>query len=346
MINILYNIFTKMLHILPAEKSHNFAVFILKNFKFLIPKNKIKKYKNLETNFFNMKLTHPIGLAAGFDKNAQCYTSLAKLGFSFVEVGTIVPNPQPGNPQPRLFRLAQDKSIINRFGFNSYGVQKAKQSLKQSINKNIGVNIGMNKDCTAPEQDYATCAKNLKEFGKYFVINVSSPNTKGLRNLQQEEHLLKIINSVKPQLKSKPLLIKISPDEENIKDFVTQNVIDLIDGIIISNTTVSRDNIVSKHKEEVGGMSGMALKNKSDKMLKECAKIINKQIPIIASGGVFTGQDAFDKICFGASCVQIYSSFIYNGPSIINKINKELSECIDKNNFDNIEQAIGCKIND
>lgn len=345
MTNILYNIFTKFLHAFDAEKSHNIAIFILKNFKFIIPKNKIKIYKNLQTNVFGMNLVHPVGMAAGFDKNAKCYDALLKLGFSFVEVGTIVPQPQPGNPKPRLFRLTNDKSIINRFGFNSNGVTSAKKNLKNSFNKNIGVNIGMNKDCTMPENDYELCAKNLSEYGKYFVINVSSPNTKGLRNLQHENHLLKIINSVKPCINNKPLLIKISPDETKIESFITQKVIKNIDGIIISNTTLSRENLSDKHKNETGGLSGMALKQKSDDMLKNCAKIINNQIPIIASGGVFSGKDAYEKICYGASIVQIYSSFIFHGPNIINKINRELSICVENDNFENIEKARGSKIN-
>eukprot|EP00916_Digyalum_oweni_P003363 GHVL01006058.1.p1 GENE.GHVL01006058.1~~GHVL01006058.1.p1 ORF type:complete len:298 (+),score=79.78 GHVL01006058.1:797-1690(+) len=277
------------------------------------------------------------------------------MGFGFVEVGTVTPEPQGGNEKPRLFRLDEDKAVINRFGFNSDGGDIVVERVKNIISSRtrdrlasrmiLGVNIGKNKMSEDAVKDFETGAIKFGPYADYLVINVSSPNTPGLRKYQNKEELSKIIERCKKALlPNSPLLfLKIAPDltDEQKKDIADVCMDKKIDGLIICNTTVSRPNLISSKKDETGGLSGLPLKDMSTRLVFEMYKLTMGKIPIIASGGVFTGKDALEKITAGASLVQIYSSFIYEGPKICRKIKSELS-CLIKNlGFHDITEAVG-----
>lgn len=351
-----------------AEKVHYFAMNALKALcsVFFIRKllyNFFKTKGNFQFSIFNLSFSNRIGLAAGFDKNALYLRELETLGFGFVEIGTVTPLPQDGNPKPRIFRLPEDKALINLMGFNNDGVKVVVKRLKHWKEKNdrwpmaddrksssyeqrptnngqriiIGGNIGKNK--VTPNEnawkDYETCFNELYEYVDYFVVNVSSPNTPGLRELQEKESLRKILTHLQ-LLRSqktflKPILLKIAPD---LTTNQIDDVIDLaqeikLDGLVAANTTISRDALseISKVKSEkmgAGGLSGLPLKERSTEIVKYIHEKTNGQIPVIASGGIFTGADAKEKINAGASLVQVWTSFIYEGPAIVKKIYKEL----------------------
>lgn len=332
-----------ILFLIDPEKVHHLSFKILR-FLFYIPGVKaltklINKYDHpaLEKEVFGIKFKNPVGLAAGFDKDAKLIDQLDALGFGFVEIGTVTPKPQEGNPKPRLFRLPQDKAIINRMGFNNDGVDAAVQRLqKRKSNLIIGGNIGKNK-VTPNDQatsDYIKCYEALKDHVDYFTLNVSSPNTPGLRELQEKEPLTKLIKTIQElnnkAEKPKPILLKIAPD---LEDYELDDIIDIIqetklDGVIATNTTVNRDNLMT-HWEKVnkigaGGLSGKPLTERSNQVIKYIAKKSNHQFPIIAVGGIMTPEEAIDKLDAGATLVQIYTGFIYEGPSLIKKINKAI----------------------
>lgn len=293
--------------------------------------------KKLERNLFGLTFKNPVGLAAGFDKNAVLYNELADFGFGFVEIGTVTPKGQVGNPKKRLFRLKDDQGIINRMGFNNNGLKSAIKQLKKNKGKIIiGGNIGKNTD-TAPEnytEDYRTCFKELHPFVNYFVLNVSCPNVGSHAKLNDKEYLLELISEVQ-KLNSKekiqrPILLKIAPDLNNnqldeIVDLVNETK---IDGVIASNTSIDRDGLkASKERlKEIGngGVSGQPVKNKSTKTIKYLADKSNKSFPIIGVGGIHSEKDAIEKIEAGADLVQIYTGFIYEGPSLVKRINKAI----------------------
>ncbi|WP_435262467.1 quinone-dependent dihydroorotate dehydrogenase [Tenacibaculum sp. nBUS_03] len=293
--------------------------------------------KKLERNLFGLTFKNPVGLAAGFDKNAVLYNELADFGFGFVEIGTVTPKGQVGNPKKRLFRLKDDQGIINRMGFNNDGLESAIKELKKNKGKIIiGGNIGKNTD-TAPEnytEDYVTCFKELHPFVNYFVLNVSCPNVGSHAKLNDKEYLLELISEVQ-KLNSKekiqrPILLKIAPDLNNnqldeIVDLVNETK---IDGVIASNTSIDRDGLkASKERlKEIGngGVSGQPVKNKSTKTIKYLADKSNKSFPIIGVGGIHSEKDALEKIEAGADLVQIYTGFIYEGPSLVKRINKAI----------------------
>lgn len=288
----------------------------------------------LETKVFGIKFKNPVGLAAGFDKNAVLYKELSNFGFSFIEIGTVTPIAQEGNPKKRLFRLIDDSAIINRMGFNNAGVKAVLANLKSNKNIIIGGNIGKNKITSNEEAvlDYQICFETLFEYVDYFVVNVSSPNTPNLRELQEKEPLTKLLqtlqndNNAKP--KPKPILLKIAPDLSN------EQLLDIIDiiaetkiaGVIATNTTISRDGLASKNKTEVGGLSGKPLSNRSTEVIRFLTQKSNRAFPIIGVGGIHTAQDALDKLEAGASLIQLYTGFIYKGPLLIKKINKAILE--------------------
>ena len=288
----------------------------------------------LERNVFGLKFKNPVGLAAGFDKNAQLYHELDALGFGFIEIGTVTPKPQIGNEKKRLFRLKGDKAIINRMGFNNEGVEAAVNRLKTNKGVLIGGNIGKNK--VTPNEnavdDYLICFDALFQYVDYFVVNVSSPNTPNLRELQDKEPLTKLLNTLQQrnlkQQYPKPILLKIAPD---LTDTQLLEIIEIvmetkIAGVIATNTTISREGLVSPEKEEMGGLSGHPLKNRSTEVIRFLSEKSNKAFPIIGVGGIHSPADAIEKLEAGASLVQLYTGFIYEGPGLIKAINKKILE--------------------
>ena len=327
-----------VLFLIDPEKVHNIifsSIKILFKFplvKFLVSKFYIIDDSRLEKSLFGIKFKNPVGLAAGFDKNAQLYEELTSFGFGFIEIGTVTPKPQSGNPKKRLFRLVEDSAIINRMGFNNVGVEEVVKNLKKNKSTLIGGNIGKNK--ITPNylaiDDYVTSFNMLFDFVDYFVVNVSSPNTPNLRDLQEKEPLTKLINSLisinRNKNKPKPILLKIAPDLNNnqLLDIISIVKDTGLDGIIATNTTINRDNLKSLNKNELGGLSGKPLTSRSTEVIKFISKNSNKTIPIIGVGGINTVADALEKFDAGADLIQIYTGFIYEGPNLIRSINKAL----------------------
>jgi len=286
----------------------------------------------LERKVFGLTFKNPVGLAAGFDKDAKLFNELNYLGFGFIEIGTLTPKPQDGNPKKRLFRLIDDQAIINRMGFNNGGVLEAVERLKKNSGVLIGGNIGKNK-VTPNEnavEDYKICFNALFEYVDYFVVNVSSPNTPNLRELQEKEPLTKLLKVLKMEnskhQKGKPILLKIAPDltNEQLMDIIDIVEETKIDGIIATNTTISREGLTSKNKNETGGLSGIPLTHRSTEVIRFLSEKSNKAFPIIGVGGIHTVQDALEKIDAGAVLIQLYTGFIYKGPKLIKDINKAL----------------------
>jgi dihydroorotate dehydrogenase len=312
----------------------------------------------LEQTVFGLKFSNPVGLAAGLDKNAEAIPVLSSIGFGHVEVGTLTPRPQPGNELPRLFRLPEDRALINRMGFNNRGAQKAAKELASLRDRPVpvGINIGKNK-ITPNEQaadDYRACIGILYPHADYFVVNVSSPNTPDLRNLQHGEELAKLVGTVQQEVQHhaalfgalKPVLVKIAPDltDEQLRDTVETLASLQVSGIIATNTTIERSGLVNLHSRESGGLSGKPLAKASTEMVRKVYRLTEGKIPVIGVGGIFNGQDAYDKILAGATLVQIYTGLIYEGPGICKKINQELLRLIEKDGYSHIGQAIGRKV--
>ncbi len=332
------NLIRPILFWFDPEKVHYFTFSLIRNlskipgfsalFKSLYEVNDSR----LEVEVFGLKFKNPVGLAAGFDKDAKLYQELSNFGFGFIEIGTLTPKPQDGNSKKRLFRLKKDSAIINRMGFNNGGVQDAVTRLKKNKKVLIGGNIGKNK-LTPNEnaiQDYEICFNQLYDYVDYFAVNVSSPNTPNLRELQEKEPLTKLLlalqtlNSQKE--KQKPILLKIAPDLTNeqlldIIDIVNQTK---IAGVIATNTTISRENLQSQSKLETGGLSGKPLTNRSTEVIRFLSEKSNKSFPIIGVGGIHSAQDAIEKLNAGASLVQLYTGFIYEGPALVKAINLEV----------------------
>ena len=331
------------------EVAHSLAIKALK--LNAIPKKKIENQSILKTEIFNKTLENPIGVAAGFDKNAEVYNSLFNLGFGFVEVGTITPEPQYGNPKPRVFRLEEDEALINRLGFNNSGSNEIYNKIeKNKSNGFLGINIGPNKTSVNRVEDYIKCLNKFYNVADYITINISSPNTENLRNFHKEEemnHLLSKVKEEKDKLKPDlPIAVKISPDIENksiedICDILANHSIDLL---IISNTTEkNRETLKNINKLEKGGLSGKPVEKRSNELIKLFYKNLKNKIKIIGVGGVSSGKDAYEKIIRGASLVQLYTGMVYRGPDIANKINKELIEILTKEGVKNISQIVGSK---
>ncbi|NOU58467.1 quinone-dependent dihydroorotate dehydrogenase [Marinifilum caeruleilacunae] len=326
-----------------AESIHKFTFSCFRIFQKIEPVRSLfsalfnTKHPNLERRLFGLTFPNPVGLAAGLDKNAEAFDILGSMGFGFIEIGTLTPKGQEGNPKPRLFRFVNDKAIVNRMGFNNDGVLEAVERLKKKKTKVIiGGNIGKNK--VTPNElasdDYINCFEALYPYVDYFVVNVSSPNTPNLRALQDKEPLKNILNKLmslnKIKSKKKPILLKIAPDlnEAQLDDIVEIVTDTKIAGIVATNTTISREGLHYPQEEidavGAGGLSGRPLKEKSTEVIRYIHQKSNGSIPIIGVGGIMTAQDALDKIDAGASLVQIYTGFIYSGPSLIKDINKAL----------------------
>ena len=331
-------IVSPFLFLFDPESVHNFTFILLKlSFKFPLTKYIVSFFLSLEDpklekQLFGLNFKNPIGVAAGLDKNAAHIREFSSFGFGFVEVGTITPEPQIGNPKKRLFRLEKDNAIINRMGFNNEGLEKILTRLKNNYDVIIGGNIGKNKSTPNAEAklDYLKCFNKLYDYVDYFVINISSPNTPGLRELQTPNFLRDLFKDVNieraKRKKYKPILIKISPDlEKNKIDELLQIIKHCkIDGIVATNTTVNFPKLVSKSKNESGGLSGAPLQKKSNKIISYISKKTDGKLPIIGVGGILSAKDAINKLRCGAHLVQLYTGIIYEGPVIAKKIKKQI----------------------
>uniref|UniRef100_A0A4W5LKF7 Dihydroorotate dehydrogenase (quinone), mitochondrial n=1 Tax=Hucho hucho TaxID=62062 RepID=A0A4W5LKF7_9TELE len=330
--------------IVGAETAHVMAVRLIG--LGLVPLNRYRDPASLEVNVLGHKYKNPIGIAAGFDKHGEAVDGLYRLGFGFVEVGTITPKPQEGNPKPRVFRLTTDQAVINRYGFNSCGLAAAQERLKAREGTQVeltkaglplGINLGKNKLSQDAVADYLEGVRTLGPLADYLVVNVSSPNTPGLRDLQGKGELRQLLYKVLKERDAlqggsrPPVLVKIAPDltaqdKQDIADVVTELG---VDGLVVSNTTVSRpETLQDPQSKEVGGLSGQPIKELSTRTVREMYSLTKGKVPIIGVGGVASGQDALDKICAGASLVQLYTSLTYQGPPVVTKIKRELEQLL------------------
>jgi dihydroorotate dehydrogenase len=343
----MYNFLRSILFLFPPEWAHYFSMNCLRilcrlGFRRLITASfSPNPNKGKQWAIGNLQFKNPVGLGAGFDKNAKYLPELETLGFGFVEIGTVTPLSQAGNDKPRLFRLPKDKALVNRMGFNNDGVKKVASRLKKwrdNYNSSliIGGNIGKNKVTSNEDawKDYEACFKELHAYVDYFVVNVSSPNTPGLRELQEKESLRKILRHLQminnARAVAKPIFLKIAPDltQEQIDDVIDLAMEIKLDGLVATNTTISRRDLVTEpeHLAKIGagGLSGLPLKDKSTEIVQYISQKTNESIPVIASGGIFTGQDAIEKLKAGASLIQVWTGFIYEGPGIVKQICKSL----------------------
>lgn len=333
-----------LLFLLDPERVHHLSFSIIRilsqiGFSGIFRRCFLLEDPRLEKEVFGLKFKNPVGLAAGFDKDAKLYNELSDFGFGFVEIGTLTPKPQGGNPKKRLFRLKADKAIINRMGFNNQGVFDAAEQLKKDHRVLIGGNIGKNKLTPNAEatKDYLICFDALFDHVDYFVVNVSSPNTPGLRDLQDKEPLTKLLKALKKenqklaqhsQGKEKPILLKIAPDlnDSQLLDIIEIVKDSAIDGVIATNTTISRDGLKSDLylTEETGGLSGKPLTRRSTEVIRFLAERSEHAFPIIGVGGIHSPEDAIEKIEAGADLVQLWTGFVYEGPGLVKRINKAL----------------------
>ena len=345
----MFNILRPLIFKFSPEVAHSLAIKALKLNN--IPYSKPKDNHILETTFCEKKLSSPIGVAAGFDKNAEVYNPLFNLGFGFVEVGTITPKPQFGNPKPRVFRLEEDEALINRLGFNNSGSEQISQTIKENNKKGfLGINIGPNKDSKDRVEDYLICFRKFYNLADYITINISSPNTENLRDFHNQDELNSLIDKLKNEKKKLnsniPLAIKVSPDlnDDQINE-VSKIIMEQEIGIIIvSNTTdKNRENLKNINKLEKGGLSGKPIEKISNEAISKFYKILKDKTKIIGVGGVSNGQDAFEKIISGATLVQLYTGMVYRGPRIASKISTELIDLLKNKGFKNVSEAVGTK---
>ncbi|XP_011687614.1 PREDICTED: dihydroorotate dehydrogenase (quinone), mitochondrial [Wasmannia auropunctata] len=341
-----------LVQLVDPEIAHELAVKALKYG--LAPSQKTEDPRSLRTTVLGLQLKSPIGMAAGFDKQGEAVEGLHKIGFSFVEIGSVTPKPQSGNPKPRVFRLPEDKAVVNRYGFNSDGhdaVWKRLKGLKESKSFDgiLGVNLGKNKETEDATRDYVDGIKRFVDVADYFVINISSPNTPGLRSLQNKRNLEELLTAVNAARESaggkQPLFLKLAPD---LSDSERQDVADVVlseksrvDGLVLCNTTITRPNLTNPNRQESGGLSGAPLADISTAMISDMYRRTRGSIPIIGVGGVFSGHDAYVKIRAGASLVQLYTSYVYHGPPVVAKIKRELCEILEANGFSSVTDALG-----
>jgi dihydroorotate dehydrogenase len=317
----------------------------------------VKPHPELETELWGIQFPHPVGLAAGLDKNGQAVPAFSSVGFGFMEVGTVTPKGQPGNDMPRLFRLPPDEALINRMGFNNAGADEMVKELASIRHRPIpvAVNIGKNKD-TPNEQaveDYVQCIRTLYDYANLFVVNISSPNTPGLRNLQHGDELRALLAAVTEEMDTQkrkrsadaalPILVKIAPDMDQMElEQVVETISSSrISGIIATNTTLSREGLTHSNASETGGLSGKPLTSRSTEVIRSIYKLTEGKLPIIGSGGIFTAEDAYDKIRAGASLVEIYTSLIYKGPEVNRELAAGLLRLLRRDGFSHISQAVG-----
>ena len=383
-LNNLYRQLRPFLFAGDAEKVHERMLssveFISKipGFLPLLRKVFVEENPLLRTQLFDKTLNNPIGLAAGFDKDGRIHPALFALGFGFVEIGTVTPHPQKGNPPPRLFRLPEDQAVINRMGFNNQGAWKMAERLVAKTLKiksadadlfevsgdypanissgMLGINIGKNKDTTLENatDDYVSALSTLHPFADYFTLNISSPNTKDLRNMQEKEALRSLLDSVcarrdeldRNHSRNTPLLVKLAPDldEDALKNSVRVMQEFSIQGVIATNTTVARPVLKSKYRTETGGLSGKPLQKRSTEMIRTLFAELGTDIPIIGVGGIFNGADAYEKIKAGAAAVQIYTALIYEGPGLVRKVKAELADLLERDGYKSVSEAVGADL--
>ena len=345
----MFSILRPFIFNLDPEKAHDLAI---KSLKFNYLPSQIFEVEDehmLRTELMGMNFPNPIGLAAGFDKSAEVYNSLLKFGFGFVEVGTVTPLKQFGNPKPRIFRLEDDEAMINRLGFNNDGIAIVKQRIKSNkSNGLLGINIGPNKTSEDQKVDFCKGLESFFDLANYVTINISSPNTEGLRDFHEEKklsELLMALNKIKKKNKTNiPILLKISPDikEGYIPEIVNIAIQHSIAGIILTNTTnTNKENLISEFKKENGGLSGEPLRKISNKAIKNFYQHLKGKIPIIGVGGINSGKSAYEKIKAGASLLQLYTGLVYKGPSVVKNIKKELIKILKEEGLKNIEEAVG-----
>ena len=343
-----YSLADLVLSRLDAEFAHGLAIRALKSG--LLPASRQADSPSLAVEVWGRSLSNPIGLAAGFDKNAEVPDACLAMGFGLVEIGSVTPRPQAGNPRPRLFRLPEDRGVINRMGFPGEGLDVALGRLKaRSRTGFVGVNVGANKDSTDRAADYVTGCAALAPYADYLVCNVSSPNTPGLRNLQGRAELAGLLKRVQDAIAGQqvPLVVKIAPDasDDDLDDIVAVCRDLRMDGIIIGNTTLSRpSSLKSVRKGEAGGLSGAPLTALSTAVLRKTAQRVEKQFPLIGCGGVSSGADAYAKIRAGATLVQLYSALVYDGPPLVRRIKDELAVLLKRDGFSSLSSAIGADL--
>ena len=345
----MFSILRPFLFSLDPETAHDLAIKSLK-FNYLPSKMfEVEDEQILNTELLGKNFPNPVGLAAGFDKSAEVYNSLLRFGFGFVEVGTVTPLKQFGNSKPRIFRLEEDGALINRLGFNNDGIEIIKKRIKSEKKKGVlGINIGPNKNTKDQKNDFCLGLKNFFDIADYITINISSPNTEGLRDFHDQEKLkdlLLALNKIKNENKINiPLLLKISPDiiDNHISEIADVAIKNDISGIILTNTTDSnRDKLMNNFKKEEGGLSGKPLQQISTDMIKKFYKQLNGKIPIIGVGGVNSGKSAYEKITAGASLLHLYTGLVYKGPLLVKNIKKELIQILKSEGLNNIKDAVG-----
>jgi dihydroorotate dehydrogenase len=344
---LFFDLAAGLLRRFPAETAHRATLLLAGSAGPLLPRRGPDDPR-LATRVFGIDFPGPVGLAAGFDKNAQVPAAMAKFGFGFVECGTVTPRPQSGNPRPRLFRLSEDRAVINRMGFNNDGMATAARNLGRRKGKGIvGINIGANKDSADRIADYAACFEALAPLADYVTVNVSSPNTPGLRGLQNRDELTRLLGTLTEARAQKsvtiPLLLKIAPDldEQALDDIVAVALASGIEGVIATNTTIARPSLKSVHAAENGGLSGAPLLAPSTAILKAMYARLGRRISLVGVGGIASGADAYAKIRAGASLVQLYTALVYGGPGLVGRINHDLAACLARDGFARVADAVG-----
>ncbi|MBL8640784.1 MAG: quinone-dependent dihydroorotate dehydrogenase [Alphaproteobacteria bacterium] len=352
----MYKTLKPLIFSLSPETAHRLTLFALKHVPVVLLPRPQSNSPRLKVTLWGRSFPNPVGLAAGFDKNAESLNGLFRLGFGFIEAGTVTLKPQSGNPRPRVFRCPEHNAVINRMGFPNCGVVTFQDNLRKFLEKKprpngvLGLNIGMNKDQTEPSKDYVALVRLLAPMADYLTINISSPNTPGLRNLQEKEPLRELLSAVLAERKAScgdfqpPLLVKLAPDLTDTQiDDIASVLLDLkIDGVILSNTTLSRpENLPVAFREEKGGLSGAPLTDLSTSIIRRFYSATKGEIPIIGVGGIGSAKDAYTKIRAGASLIQIYSNLIFHGPSLPSMINTGLIDLLQQDGFSHISEAVG-----
>jgi dihydroorotate dehydrogenase len=343
-----YKLFKPALFLTDAESAHGFSLAALRSLPLpsAHPENPL-----LSQQFCGLHFPNPVGLAPGYDKNAEVAGPILRLGFGFTEVGTLTPRPQAGNDRPRLFRLVEDQAVINRMGFNNEGQLAASIRLER-LRRNplpgpVGINIGANKDSADRIADYVTGVRDMARYADYLTINISSPNTPGLRALQDKSALDDLLAAVMAaRVDDTPIFLKVAPDLEpaDIDDITQISIARSIDALIVSNTTISRPSLKSRHGDESGGLSGLPLRDLAQQRLRDFRVASGGDIKLIGVGGISSAEDAYARIRAGASLVQLYSALVYEGPGLAARINKGLAALLQRDGFTNIADAVGAGI--
>jgi len=352
-VNPLFDLGLPLLRLLPPETAHRASIAALR--VGIAPGGPELDPSSLGITLWGRRFPNPVGLAAGFDKNAEVPDAMLRFGFGFVETGTVTPRPQPGNPKPRLFRLVEDRALINRLGFNNEGLDAVRTRLVARRGRAglVGANLGKNKDSTDAIADYVAGARALAGLADYLVVNVSSPNTPGLRDLQRKTSLLALIAALKSargevvSTDPPPLLLKIAPDlsEDGRAEIAEAALESGVDGVVISNTTVARPaGLRSRHAHESGGLSGKPLLAVSTALVGEMRRLTRGRMPLVGVGGVASGADAYAKIRAGASLVQLYTALVYEGPGLVSRIKRDLAGFLARDGFASIADAVGADV--